>query len=38
MYKVKLTSLIEKMELTNCTPDVDVESIEVTQTDVNRPA
>ena len=38
MYKVKLTSLIEKMELTNCTPDVDLESIEVTQTDVNRPA
>lgn len=38
MNKVKLTSLIEKMELTNCTPDVDLESIEVTQTDVNRPA
>ena len=38
MYKVKLTSLIEKMELTNCTPDVELESIEVTQTDVNRPA
>lgn len=38
MYKVKLTSLIEKMELTNCTPDIDLESIEVTQTDVNRPA
>ena len=38
MYKVKLTSLIEKMELSNCTPDVDLESIEVTQTDVNRPA
>lgn len=38
MYKVKLTSLIEKMGLTNCTPDIDLESIEVTQTDVNRPA
>lgn len=38
MYKVKLTSLIEKMELTNCTPDIDLENIEVTQTDVNRPA
>ena len=38
MYKVKLTSLIEKMGLTNCTPDIDLENIEVTQTDVNRPA
>ena len=38
MYKVKLTSVIEKMELKNLTPDVDIEDIEVTQTDVNRPA
>lgn len=38
MYKVKLTSIIEKMELTNLTPDIDIEDIEVTQTDVNRPA
>ena len=38
MYKVKLTSIIEKMELTNLTPDIDIDDIEVTQTDVNRPA
>ena len=38
MYKVKLTSIIEKMKLKNYTPDIDIEETIVTQTDVNRPA
>ena len=38
MYKVKLTSIIEKMKLKNYTPDIDIEDTIVTQTDVNRPA
>lgn len=35
---VDLTSLIEKMELENCTPEVDFSQTKVTQKDVNRPA
>ena len=38
MYKVKLTTIIQKLKLQNYTPDIDIEEIEVTQTDVNRPA
>ena len=38
MQSVKLSKVIEKMELTNLTPDIDVDGIEVTQTDINRPA
>ena len=38
MYSVALTKLIEKMKLENCTPDVDTNQIQITQTDVNRPA
>ena len=38
MYKVKLTSIIEKMKLKNYTPDIDIEETIVTLTDVNRPA
>ncbi len=38
MYSVSLTKLIEKMKLTNCTPDIDTDEIQITQTDVNRPA
>jgi len=38
MYTVELTRLIEKMNLENCTPDIDIKSIKITQPDVNRPA
>lgn len=38
MYTVGLKQLIEKMNLINCTPDIDIEHIEISQTDVNRPA
>lgn len=38
MYTVELSRIIEKMELENCTPEIDIESIEVTQPDINRPA
>lgn len=38
MASVKLTEIIEKMDLKNYTPDIEVENKKVTQTDVNRPA
>ena len=38
MYTVDLVKLIEKMNLENCTPDVDVKKIKISQPDVNRPA
>ncbi|MBH1942555.1 HPr kinase/phosphorylase [Mobilitalea sibirica] len=38
MYTVKLVSLIEKMNLENCTPDINIQSIKISQPDVNRPA
>jgi len=38
MYTVSLVSLIEKMDLENCTPDIDINSIKISQPDVNRPA
>ena len=38
MYTVGLQQLIDKMSLENCTPEVDIDSIEISQTDVNRPA
>lgn len=38
MYSVPLSAVIEKMELENCTPDIDTSNILVTQADVNRPA
>ena len=37
-YKVALSEMIEKLELENCTKDVDVDKIFLTQTEVNRPA
>ena len=37
-YHVSLKDLIENFQLENCTPEVDVESIQITQTEVNRPA
>lgn len=38
VYSVELTKLIDKMNLENCTPNVELETIKITQTDVNRPA
>lgn len=38
MYTVALTKLIQTMEIENCTPEVSVEDIQISQTDVNRPA
>lgn len=38
MQSVNLSKIIEKMELQNLTPDIDVGDIQVTQTDINRPA
>lgn len=38
MYTVELVRLIEKMNLENCTPDIDINSIKICQPDVNRPA
>jgi len=38
MYTVKLTSLIEKMQLEICTPEVATKEVVISQTDVNRPA
>ncbi|RKI42503.1 HPr(Ser) kinase/phosphatase [bacterium D16-51] len=37
-YNVSLKDLIEHFELENCTPEIAVEKILVTQADVNRPA
>lgn len=37
-YSVPMTKLIETMGLENCTPEVDVTSIDITQSDINRPA
>ena len=38
MATVSLRKLIEKMNLTNLTPDLDIDSRELTQPDINRPA
>lgn len=38
MYTVELNKLIEKLNLENCTPDLDTKTIKITQPDVNRPA
>ncbi|MDE7157759.1 MAG: HPr(Ser) kinase/phosphatase [Lachnospiraceae bacterium] len=38
MQAVSLSKIIEKMELVNLTPEIDVEAIKVEQTDINRPA
>jgi HPr kinase/phosphorylase len=38
MYTVELLSLIEKMNLKNCTPDIDINTIKISHSDVNRPA
>jgi len=38
MYTVELTKLVEKMNLKNCTPEIDISEIMLTQPEVNRPA
>lgn len=38
MYTVAITKLIDKMELENLTPEIDLEDITISQSDVNRPA
>ena len=38
MYTVSLSKFAEKMQVTNLTPEVDIDDIEITQTDINRPA
>lgn len=38
MYTVQLSKIIEKMNLENVTPDIDVKHIKICQPDVNRPA
>ena len=38
MYTVALTKLVEKMSLENCTPEINIDEIQITQPDVNRPA
>lgn len=38
MYTVSLKKFIEKMEVENLTPEVDIDSIEIAQSDMNRPA
>ncbi|MBQ3664811.1 MAG: HPr(Ser) kinase/phosphatase [Lachnospiraceae bacterium] len=38
MQSVRLSKIIDKMELKNLTPQIDVSQIRVTSTDINRPA
>ena len=38
VYNVPLKELVDQLRLENCTPDVAIDEINVTQTDVNRPA
>lgn len=38
MYQVSLTKVVEKMGLTNMTPELNTDDVMITQTDINRPA
>ena len=38
MQSVKLIKLVEKMGLINCTPEVAIDDIVLTEADINRPA
>lgn len=38
MHSVELTKLVEKMNLKNMTPEIDMTAIRVNQPDINRPA
>ena len=37
MYTVELTKLVDKMELVNCTPEINISKMVLTQPQVNRP-
>lgn len=37
-HSVALKELVKKLELENCTPEISIEEIHITQADVNRPA
>lgn len=37
-YSVPLKKMVDKLGLKLCTPDIDIEGIELTQSEVNRPA
>lgn len=38
MYSISLSKIIEKLELTNLTPEIDTDEVMVEQSDINRPA
>lgn len=38
MYSVALTHLVKKMNLKNLTPDVEIEDVMISHSDINRPA
>lgn len=38
MYSVSVTKIIEKLDLTNLTPEIDTDEVMVEQSDINRPA
>ncbi len=38
MYTVGLKKLVEKMALENCTPEIDLAGIKISQAEINRPA
>ena len=38
MYTVELAKLVEKWNLKNCTPEIDISEIMLTQPEINRPA
>lgn len=38
MKAVKLTKLVQEMNLKNLTPEVDMEHVRITLPDINRPA
>ena len=37
-YSVPLWELVEQLKLENCTPEVDIDNVLITQNEVNRPA
>ena len=38
MANISLQRLIDKMKLTNLTPEIDISKIKISQPDINRPA
>lgn len=37
-YSVSLKDLVDKLNLENCTPELSIDDVKITQTEVNRPA